>query len=84
MQELPRKETGKIHGGQEMLADSPTNLQIGLTPDEPCVAKICRPQWHVPKSIKRIFRALAPKPDPLESSGYVLKGMEDKLRLEIQ
>jgi hypothetical protein len=35
LQERPRKETGKIHGGQEMLAYRPTNLQIGLTPDVP-------------------------------------------------
>src|SRR5580700_12349149 len=84
LQERPRHEAGDIQCCQEMLADSPTNLQIGLTPDIPCVAKIRRPQWHVPKSVKRIFRALTPEPDPLESSGYVLKGMEDKLRLEIQ
>ena len=84
LQERPRDEAGGIQCCQEMLTDSPTNFQIGLTPDIPCAAKIRRPQGRVPKSVKRVFRALAPEPDPLESSGYVLKGMEDKLRLEIQ
>src|SRR4029077_10458201 len=67
-----------------MLTDSPTSLQIGLTPDIPCVAKIRRPQWHVPKSIKRIFRALAPEPYPFEGSGYVPQGMEHELGLNRQ
>ena len=84
LQERSRDEAGDIECRQEMLTDSPTNLQIGLTPDILRVAKIRRPQRHVSKGIKRIFRALAPEPDPLESSGYVLKRMEDKLRLEIQ
>src|SRR5580704_19540235 len=66
LQERPRDEAGDIQCCQEMLTDSPTNLQIGLSSDIPCVAKIRRTQWYVPKSIKRIVRALAPEPDPLE------------------
>src|ERR1700745_856249 len=72
LQERPRDEAGDIQCSQEMLTDSPTNLQVGLTSDISCVAEIRRPQWYVPKSVKRIFRALAPEPDPLESSGYVM------------
>src|SRR5690349_9994284 len=52
LQERPRDEAGDIQCCQEMLADSPTNLQIGLTSDIPCAAKIRGPQWRVPQKCK--------------------------------
>ena len=44
---------------------------LGLTPDEARAAKVRRSYWHVLKAVERVFRALAPEPYPLESSGYV-------------
>ena len=67
-----------------MLADRPTNLQIGLAPDVARITKVGRPQLHVLKAIECIVRTLAPKPDPTEVSGHVLQGMKPKLWLNRQ
>jgi len=71
LQKLPRNETGEVQRCEEMLAYGPTNLKVGLTPDEARAAKVRRSYWHVLKAVERVFRALAPEPYPLESSGYV-------------
>ena len=84
MQEGACGEAREIQRRQEMLAYRPTNLEVGLTSDKARVTKVRRPQLHVLKGIKRIFRVLAPEPYPVESSGYVLNGMEDNLRLHVQ
>ena len=42
LQEGPRNKTGKIQSGEEMLADRPANLQIGLAADE---ARLTRIRW---------------------------------------
>src|SRR5579864_6009550 len=34
LQKLPRNETGEVQRCEEMLAYGPTNLKVGLTPDE--------------------------------------------------
>jgi len=67
-----------------MLADGPANLEIGLAADVARAGKVCRSQWHVLKAVQRVFRAFTPKPDPLETSGYVQQGMEHELRLNGQ
>ena len=77
MQEGACGEAREIQRRQEMLAYRPTNLEVGLTSDKARVTKVRRPQLHVLKGIKRIFRVL-------ESSGYVLNGMEDNLRLHVE
>jgi hypothetical protein len=71
LQKLPRNETGEVQRCEEMLAYGPTNLKVGLTPDEARARKVCRSNWHVLKAVERVFRALAPEPYLLESSGYV-------------
>src|SRR5215469_9030878 len=63
-----------------MLADRPTNLQIGLAADVAGITKVGRPQLHVLKYIECIVRALTPEPDPTEVSAHVQR-MEPKLRL---
>ena len=68
LQKLPRNETGEVQRCEEMLAYGPTNLKVGLTPDE---ARARRSYWHVLKAVEGVFCALAPEPYPLESSGYV-------------
>src|SRR5262249_26053196 len=81
LQESTRKEASEVQGCQEMLADCPTNLQIGLAADVARITKVRRPQLHVLKAIECIVRALTPEPDPTEVSGHVLQRMEPKLWL---
>jgi len=69
LQESPCNEARDIQRCQEMLADRPTNFQIGLTADVARVTKIRWPQLHVLEAINRIFCALAPEPDPTEFFG---------------
>jgi hypothetical protein len=71
LQKLPRNETGDIQRCEEMLADGPTNLKVGLTPDKARAGKVRRSYWYVLKAVERVIRALPPEPYPLESSGYV-------------
>jgi hypothetical protein len=42
LQESPRNGASEIQGCQEMLADRPTNLQIGLTAD---IARVTKIRW---------------------------------------
>ena len=71
LQKLPSHEPGEVQRCEEMLPYGPTNLKVGLTPDEARAAKVRRSYRHVLKAVERVFRALAPEPYPLESSGYV-------------
>jgi len=47
-----------------VLAYGPTNLKVGLTPDEARAIKVRRSYWHVLEAVERVFRALAPEPLP--------------------
>jgi hypothetical protein len=40
LQKLARNETGDVHRCEEMLAYGPTNLKVGLTPDEARAASL--------------------------------------------
>jgi hypothetical protein len=81
LQESPRHRASEIQGCEEMLADGPTNFQIGLAADVAPITKIGRPQLHIFKAIECVVRALTPEPDPTEVSGHVLQRMEPKLGL---